>query len=314
MAKYPISLLTNNVLDAFQKADKTSVEVLNAAIANNEISSEIDYDNIDDVIKAPKAKNAKKEIYLQQTYLSHLWAFTYSIFVIYEEGVQKRMLDNSFSGEVNFNNKLLKDAELLFNWSVSLRDNFSHWPDDLPRPDSADSYKLDTYTAKSNRIFQNSVAYLLYHEFAHLKLGHSSFIKGLANCNELDKVAERKNIENEADQYALAMLITPEMDDKEKVILGASILLMMVSCLFIIKEPYNIQQTYHPDLETRILNVIQGINFDDKGRECYIWYMACFGFVMFFRENNIQFTIEEEAEDSKELFFMYLSEMDKWKI
>jgi hypothetical protein len=59
------------------------------ALESKKVSPWIDYDNGNDPVKGPKANLKTRQIYLQETYLEHLWSFIYSIFVIYEEGIQE---------------------------------------------------------------------------------------------------------------------------------------------------------------------------------------------------------------------------------
>ena len=124
---------------------------------------------------------------------------------------------------------LLNKANQLLSWSMSLKDKYSDWNRSLPNPDIDYSIKNDEtfYIEKINNLFQSSVAFLLYHEVAHLVNNHSSYYFGFNNEN----YEEIQELEKEADEYAFSMLV--QDDEKNKIEKGLSIIIIFCSGLML---------------------------------------------------------------------------------
>lgn len=213
----PITVLWGNILHSFENADEFALELHKKATKCGKLAKSIAYDNRKEKVRTPFADLKTKEIYLQETYLSHLWSFIYSVFVMHEEGIQKPLINNCFDGALRFETPLLQRAKLLFDWSISLTSEYSDWDELLPNPRIYNDEREQFYGEKVNAIFQDSVAYLMFHEFAHLTQGHESFFLGacLGEISEED-LAERIQMENEADQYAFSMLVKDTDDEKQR--------------------------------------------------------------------------------------------------
>ena len=99
----------------------------------------------------------------------------------------------------------------LFAWAVSLRDRYTSWPANLPRPEEPRVvYGID-YAAKANGVFVNAAAYLLFHEYAHLVNGHGDIVAAIRS-KPVDQVSEDdlvtlRQIETEADVDAREALL-----------------------------------------------------------------------------------------------------------
>ena len=104
----PITVLWGNIIHTLENADESSLSRHKEAIKSGKLAEFIAYDNRKDRVRTPYADIKTREINLQETYLSHLWAFIYSVFVIYEEGIQKRLINNTFDGALKFDTPLLK--------------------------------------------------------------------------------------------------------------------------------------------------------------------------------------------------------------
>ncbi len=92
MKKKSIQVLHNNIINFFENNTEHSSETHKKYVENGQVSQNILFDNSDQSVKFPSVNLDTKEITIQETYLSHLWSFTYAIFVIYEEGIQKKTI------------------------------------------------------------------------------------------------------------------------------------------------------------------------------------------------------------------------------
>jgi len=309
----PITVLWGNIVHTFENVDDASLKMHQEATESGNLSNAIAYDNRKEKVRTPYADIHTREINLQETYLSHLWAFIYSVFVMYEEGIQKPLINNTFDGSLKFETPLLKRAKLLFDWSISLTNSYSEWNEKLPNPRTYNSNKEKFYAEKVNGIFQYAVAYIMFHEFAHLTLRHDSFFLGV-DMNNMDEseIAERVQVENEADQYAFNMLIKDQNDEKQKWLKGLSILLATCSALLITSTAQGIKQSSHPDLDQRMLNVLQGLNLATKEAQFYCWYLCSFSIRFYLIKHNIDVPAGK-YETEQDAFFSYLDLLDEIK-
>ena len=284
-----------------------------SAVESGKISKAVAYDNRHKKIKAPFADIKIREINLQETYLSHLWAFIYSVFVMYEEGIQRPLINNTFDGNLKFESDLLKRAKLLFDWSVSLGTKYSQWDENLPNPKKHNSTEEKFYAEKVNGIFQSAVAFLMYHEFSHLTQGHDSFFLGVKACDLDDSaISERIQIENEADAFAFDMLISEQDDEKQRWIKGLSILFVICSAVLIVPSANSIEQKMHPDLDQRMLNFLHRLNLETDEAQFYCWYLCSFAIRFYLLKHDIAEN-PKTYETAQDAFFSYLEVLDQIK-
>lgn len=310
----PIRVLWGNVVHAFENADESVLNLHEEAFKIGKIANTIAYDNGHEKVITPYADLCSREINIQETYLCHLWSFIYSVFVLYEEGIQKPLINNTFDGALRFDSPLLKRARTLFDWSISLTNEYSVWDEELPNPRTHNDEKEKYYSEKVNGIFQDAVAYLLFHEFAHLTQGHESFFLGtkIKELSDSD-LAERIQMENEADEYAFRILVKQYDDEKRKWIKGISILFVICSALLITPKASSIKQKTHPDLDNRLLNMLIKLDLKTEESQFYCWYLCGFAVRLYFIKHNIE--IESvEYETAQEAFFSYLEKLEDIKV
>ena len=284
--------------------------MLSKAVALNGYSPKIIWEVNSSPITAPYVIIDTKQIYLDDTYLSHLWSFIYSLFVIFEESVQKKLLNQEFNGKISFDTPLTNRAWQLYNWSLSLGHAFSEWDTNLPNPKNYASEREEFYGLKVNAIFSTSVAYILYHEFGHIYLGHTSYLLKIFNSQIESKKVVNKQMENDADDFAYHVLL--QDSDKNKEVVGLSIIFVFLSAILIPQSTDCLSQDNHPDLDQRIYNTLSRLNFETEEQEYYTWYFSCFALNLFFQKHNHIHHIHE-METAKELFFECLKEIDKLK-
>lgn len=300
----PIEVLWGNIVETFENIDPTQLENHIFNVSTGLINPKIDYDHDRSGIQTPRADPESKSIYLNEVHLEYLWSFIYSIFVIYEEGVQRPLLKGNFNGEIKFESNLIIRAKQLYDWAISLSETVSDWNLDLPNPKKHNSDEEKWYVEKVNTLFQNAVAYLMFHEYAHLTLGHTAFYAGKTK-KDFDYLTESEQaiyiqLENEADLFALNRVVKKNKDDVDILITGLPILLSICSSLLIINNPEQVKQYKHPDLDIRLANLMVELNLATEGNKFYIYYLAYFSLIFFFKKHNLQFTpsTQDTAQDA----------------
>ncbi len=108
------------------------------------------------------------------------------------------------------------------------------------------------------------------------------------------------------------MLVKAEDSEKEKWIKGLSILFVMCSALLITPNAQNIKQKSHPDLDNRILHVLESLNLVTEEAQFYCWYLCSFVVRFFLEKHNIHIPAGE-YETAKDAFFSYLDLLDEIK-
>lgn len=268
-------------------------------------------------VKSPYADCGSQEIHLQETYLGFVWAMTYSLLIIYEEGVQKRMISGCFSGMIKYDTQLLQRARQLFEWAVSLKDSYSDWDLSLPNPERHNNPTEKWYAEKVNGLFQDIVVYSLFHEYAHLTNEHCAALKNLFGkpLSELkaEEIALWKRIETEADIVAFESIIDKASDSEQyKLHKGVAIVLAHSMMLFILRNPKSVTQIVHPDVDNRIHYSISQLSLQDPSSQDYIWYLGSLCCKFFFDLHSIP-TDLSTTNTTEDLFFRYLGVFDSIK-
>lgn len=306
----PINVLWGNIVQSFEQVNDSSLSMHLTAVESGLLNREIDYDNGTDAAKGPHANLKTKKIYLQETYLEHLWSFIYSVFVIYEEGVQKPLINKSFSGEIEFSTEILKRAKTLYDWSISLSDKKSEWDMSLPNPKQHLNETEKFYSEKVNGIFQKSVAYVLFHEFCHLTQGHESYYLGFKLCDLTESdYADRIQIENEADDFAFNMIVNSNDDESARWVNGLSILFVKCSSLLLTQTLEGVKQRSHPDLDSRIHTALARLDLKSEQSQFYCWYLCCLAVNFYLMKHDAK---REQCtyDTAEECFFSYLEQLD----
>jgi hypothetical protein len=309
----PITVLWRNIIHTFENIDNSSLKMHQKAVNSGKLSSSIVYKDEKVKVKTPYSDIKKRAINIQETYLSYLWAFIYPVFVMYEEGIQKPLINDAFDGSLKFDKPLLQRAKILFDWAISLTDKYSEWNEKLPNPRTHNSDEEKFYAEKVNAIFQSAIAYLMFHEFAHLTLNHDSFFIGIDVCDMSEsELADRIQIENEADHYAFNMIINDQYNEKQQYVKGLSVLFVMCSSLLIPSKVRSVKQDIHPDLDNRIVSVLQSLNLRTEKDQFYCWHLGDFAIRLFLLKHDIDIPADE-FETAQDAFFSHLKRLDDIK-
>jgi len=311
----PIRVLQFNILNKFTNEGLANIPTFKESIEKGLVSAGLKYHIEEEQLKSPFADCNSKQINIQEVFLTFMWGLSYSLFVILEKAVQERITKPEWKGEIIFDIELLSKANQLLDWSLTLNVFYSDWDSGLPNPEKPNTEDEKFYVEKINGIFENSTAYILFHEYAHLALNHCDFVKSIRNkkISELtgDEIQEYKEIEIEADNFAFDTLISGTENETEKFHKGVAIILAHCSMLFMVKTPKSVKQRVHPDTDKRLEDAITKLNLQDPLSEDYIWTLGCLACMKFFNIHNILLNLT--PKDPKPLFKDYMNEFEKIK-
>lgn len=312
----PIRVLQFNILKKFQIEGINNIANFKEAIDKGLVSPGLVYHMDKEPLKSPFASCESKQINIQEVFLSFMWLLSYSLYIIVEKGIQERVTKPEWKGEIIFDTDLFIKANQLFSWGLTLNAFYSDWNLDLPNPEKPNSNDEDFYSRQINSIFENSVSYILFHEFAHLALDHCEFSNTVRGKNKSELSEEERTkfieLESQADDFAFSALITGLETEQQKFHKGIAIVLAHCAMLFMVHNPKTIKQVMHPDTDIRLEKAILKLGLADPLNEDYIWTIGCFACMKFFSIHNILTSII--PKDPKPLFKDYMAEFEKIKL
>ena len=196
------------------------------------------------------------QICLHETFLSYLWALSYSIMVIFDE-----KLHGPKTGEQPPHGKpighFLQYGYDVLEYGLSLVKDYKSWPADLPNPDTNWYKGEDSYfPTRANGIYLAAVDFILCHEIAHVECGHLKKMAEAQSKGEYLTKQEIKAGEIEADAWALERVIRGVRDPTLRTSVGFGTVAGLASILFLGTE---LTSSDHPDTDNRIRAVLEGL-------------------------------------------------------
>src|SRR6185369_10354825 len=250
----PVRVFQNSIFKHVENIGELTPEKHKTNVNNAKISDCIEYNIGKDQITLPRIRIANRMICLQETFLGYLWAFCYSFLVITEEGIKQNNNVEQYR-IIKFDTPALDKALKLLNWAISLKNNFSEWPLDLPNPEYYEEND-QFYVEKANSIFMDAAAFYFLHEMSHAINGH------LDNAGTMDNSKNSKEIENEADNYAISLMLNDTYDEIHKFKVGYACILAMCACLPLTSKS-KLASSTHPDIDTRIVNLVDKFGIEN---------------------------------------------------
>jgi len=294
----PIRVLTGNIIHAFENLHPEFLSDVNKLIAEKGLQKEIKYLSEEDKIKDIAYVWIDKKITIEESFLSYLWIICYGILVMFDERVQKNQNGIASPNQ----NEILKKAETLFKYGMSLINRYSKWDLNLPNPER---YTKDDefYIEKNNSVFINALNFILCHELSHVSLGHlENPFKEVGNTK-----IEILNDEYQADKNAIELIkkgifhSEDKMDRKVGLVAGLCSLLFFSSTL---------KGGDHPDQDERLRIGLEGLDLADDD---YIWGIAAVGLHLWAHEKNKIINVPPEVETYKEWFLKIDAEIRQIK-
>jgi hypothetical protein len=294
----PVRVLGGNIEDRFLNISPTFKLEFEKLLTQFEIEKKIIIEIHPEPIissgfkQLPFIRNSDKIIHLHEVFLAYLWILCYSFLVIYDEGMNKPARNLHHGENLTIDVSKRDEAFVLFNYGLSLINCYTKWNESLPNPENYDDSNL--YIEKANAIFEYAVAFILAHEFAHLKHGHIGLNK-------------EKGYENEADLEASELLSNTISNDEEKTKIGFGLLIATTSTLFI---DNTLQSPTHPDKDDRIKNVLEKLDLDEIDN---LWGLACLVFTLWKHSHDYNLKEPYKISNYKFLFNYYLEQLDEFK-
>lgn len=264
----PINSLCGQISHAFENPNGSALPRLKEVVSAGLLDPGIDLVQ-DGAMRMPCVSRASASepatIALHVHYLQTLWAFIYAFFVIYEEGVQRPLMNKAFDGSIDYRPPLLLRAGQLLAWIAT---DDSAWPDNLPSPTYSEAGVEKEFADKANTIFIYAVAFLLHHEFAHVALGHLGVVNAMQND------ADKKQLEQEADEFAFSALILQSDDEAHRRSKGWSVLAPVLLSLYLTRDCTFLFSTTHPFVHHRVDAMLKRLNFKQRDSQDYFTYLC----------------------------------------
>lgn len=271
----PVLALEHNVTWAFENATPYAGIRLANAVSDGTVVGEIGLD-CDSTSAPPKGPFLQRnistgipEIHVSLKHLELLWSFAYSWMVIYEQGIQKPLIDGTWTGTVDASDPIVSRAMQLRDWGASLQTQCTSWPQGLPSPRD---YACDIerwYGEKANLVFQEATAFLLGHEFAHAAGMHLDFLSpGSPDCDAIEA-------EKDADVAAFESVVNQSDDDLHKLSKAWAILTALLSSIYLgtdKRRPF--VQKRHPPLHHRLSSLMGMLDFKAEQYRYYFPLLA----------------------------------------
>ena len=277
----PVLALKNNILFAFENASLGFANDLKNAVAKGLISQDINL--IQDWIPARgprvtrEASSKPAVMHLYVTHLEMLWAFIYGWMILFEEDIQKPQLDGR-SPVVHGTTSLSARALALLSWAMQIGTQYQPWPKELPSPTTYVDTKEQWYGEKANLVFQQAVAYLLAHEYAHITSGHLEILSGLDSTSPI-----HIEMEKEADIKAFEIAVGHDNGDGEWLSRPyAAVCAVLSSFCMIGRTPALLGPRTHPALHHRLNHLLSALNFQTEERKVYFCTLSALALEQFF--------------------------------
>lgn len=307
----PVLALEGNIIHAFENPNGSAVEQLRLAVNEGRVSHELGVDLTPGVPRAPRAirlNDGPPSLELQIAYLELLWAFIYGWFVVYERGVQRPMLDGNFDGRIYFDTPIKERAARLLDWAASLKNGYTDWPEGLPSPVHHQDQDERDISLKTNTVFQQAVAFYLFHEFAHAQQGHLDFMSAAADA-EVDPQSVLE-MEREADDFAYRVMVSPDDDEDALVIKAWPILAAVLSSFYVIHGPQEVYQERHPHLHHRVAHMLTKLNFPAGRHHDYYHYLSSIVLKLSMQGPLLRVRSETDIEEQPEIFETAVDALD----
>ena len=267
LGNQPVRVLFDGILSFYSNWTDTFNKDLNDEIKFNGLKREMMIDIFEGPIKEIAFVDHDKTINIEETFLSFIWIVCYAQLVIAE-----KMNLRSDDIQINPEDRDLGDrAFRLFAYGMSLTSTYSRWPEDLPNPEKYNEEDAH-FIERANRAFIIVTTFILFHEFAHVYLGHID----IDRLNISLTTDEYKENELSADKFAIETIMeTVKMEDLND---GKACTLIGLSALLLLSR--SLKGITHPDPDFRIEKAISLMNLDDNSPiyniPCISYFLWCF--------------------------------------
>jgi hypothetical protein len=294
----PIRTLQHNLIDWFENVTPDFLEEIFYETEFNGLQKGIGYKIERQPITIASEITPQRKIWLYENYNQFLWTVSYSLIVLFEEGIQIPILSGRYNGTVDYDNIHIRRAVATFKEGFNLFKDYNDWVFfDLPNPEKFVEYEK-TYIEKANGIFCAAMTFTLLHEFGHQYYGH-------LEVNPTPE--ESKKDEFNVDDFAYDKFAT-KFDTKYATTIKLGVVVALVSLAFFDDTIKGGEQ--HPDPDQRILAQLQKMNLDEKDN---LWGVASLAFRLWSIAYDKPFDFPTEVENYRELFDLTLQRISDYK-
>ena len=283
----PIKLLYDNIIDSFYYNNEITKSRLDALAEQGLIRRGIYFNPYPIPLRTPKVNLLTLEIEVHEPYMSFLWCIIYN-FIFLNEASQKLTSENEKILKINSNTtEGFDEVNNLLGWAFSLKKQYSAWPQFAPNPAIRTGKCL-----MASVLLVEILKYLLYHEIAHLANNHVNYLSLIntpAYDLSTDQLDELKALEVEADNYAFELLVGGDELDESNYNKALACIVAQLSNLLVIKDIHDLKQLKHPDIDTRLFNLMNKIKFEDSRYQMNIDQTLNVGLSLFLNVNGIEF-------------------------
>lgn len=202
-----------------------------------------------------------REIKLPIVAMEYLWATCFAAWVFYQEYERANQTAAEYFDPEGTPRG--QQGTALYDWARKQLDKtqWTQWPKELPRPDRTFEDCSDGHVA--NELFLCALAWIIQHEYGHIKLEHS--LKPLNN-------EESRNQERDADKYANDWILSdaPCEKNRKKRGLGIALAILSISAHDISLGGFT--ETTHPKSYERLLDALEPTFGDDPDH--VVWAMS----------------------------------------
>ena len=299
----PVRVLKHNVTYWLQTVSPQFYVILINQIQNNGLQAGLEYDcDRQKIIHAARVNaasiNSARKISIYETFNAYLWGICYSLFVTFDEVVQKPHLRGTYSGKFDVSNQQVDAAKNVFFYAMSLKDKYSSWDKKLPNPESF-SCKYAYYVERTNSLFTSAMYFVLCHEIGHSYYNHVNYVPATASQSLQEEL--------DADNFALDQVMS--CNNKELIpTLKHGAVAGMCALLFLSPKLY--QGGTYPDADSRIRNVMEKLELKDLDLQ---WGMASLAFRLWGNYYGIDFDLPKTSENYSETFYDILFKLNEIK-
>jgi len=231
-------------------------------VAAGKVREYIDILMDDETLSTPYAEGI--DVYFPKTFLYLLWAVCYYLFVV-TETIMDQEMEGTYDGHLR-SDAFTRRAYDLINYALTLRFRYLPWPYEVIDPNVDAEFARDV-----NVIFGYALAYVYFHEYAHVTLNHSAVSDAILS----------KDQEREADNFALDVVLGTASDDNTRRNYGIAVGCAGISMLYCVSDPKNLDSTTHPPVDIRLANSMSYLSIADPKANYYLYKLLCVGLVGF---------------------------------
>ena len=298
IGELPVRVLQYNFIEWFENITPDFKDEVKGEIDFNGLKAGIKYHIEKSHITECACINTNSQIELYENFNQYLWCICYSLFVLFDESIQKPMLAGKYTGKFDFNNPFVRRAVDIFSNGFDLLNTYKDWQFfQFPNPEKYNEYDKQ-YIEKANGVYTAAMTFILLHEFAHQYYGHLDYYP---------TSDESKKDECTADDYAIEKISYNFSSDR-----GATFkfgIVAGISSLIMLDKSLSGGDT-HPDTDERLKIAIEKLKLEELDN---LWGIASLTFRLWAIKYSIELDYPPVIDSYKHLFELTLEKIGKKK-